>query len=665
MTFLKIRENPLIYDYKAKIIQRIEKSQVVVIEGETGNQIPHWCLEVSNVSRVVCTQPRRIAAINLAKRVSHEMRVSLGGDDVGYVVRFENKTSLSTSLKYMTESTLLRQIMTDRYLNSYDVIVIDEVHERRMVTDILIGVIKGILPCRPDLKVNICKFRDFFKNCDSFKVPGKIHPIETKFWDEVIERVKFPEDDAKHFEQYVIRAINVVMEICITEREGDILVFVTGRDEIDYICGLLEKLVIDPTYSQHLGQIDVIPLYGELPYSSQQRIFADSPSSSGGKISRKCIIATNIAETSITIEGIDFVVDSGKVKMSLLLQKYYMYYMMPVEISKSSAYQRACCAGKTQPGKCYRLYTLKEYNAMPEDTVPEILRCDLVSEILRLILIGIDIEKFDYIDKPHSASLQLALDRLKQLNAIDDCNQITLIGRQMAKFPLDAEVARMLVASKEYSCQSEILILASMLSGNRPGNVFVGKTTGCIFQPDKDEFTHPSGDHLTYIKVFTQYTFHGCSEGWCFDNKLNFKILSNAKTIYDQLKRIMLELKLMGSQCCNKAEDSNILKAIVAGNICQMAQYGILPFGSGAKQQYITVWGNNSVALHPSCCLSSTSGSYPLLTYSTCMKTNTKHCYISTVSVIEKGLYQEVASAIGAPPLPEIDFTIKLDWIKD
>ena len=225
------------------------------------------------------------------------------------------------------------------------------------------------------------------------------------------------------------------MEICITEREGDILVFVTGRDEIDYICGLLEKLVIDPTYSQHLGKIDVIPLYGELPYSSQQRIFADSPSSSGGKISRKCIIATNIAETSITIEGIDFVVDSGKVKMSLLLQKYYMYYMMPVEISKSSAYQRACCAGKTQPGKCYRLYTLKEYNAMPEDTVPEILRCDLVSEILRLILIGIDIEKFDYIDKPHSASLQLALDRLKQLNAIDDCNQITLIGRQMAKSP--------------------------------------------------------------------------------------------------------------------------------------------------------------------------------------------------------------------------------------
>ena len=640
MASMKIRENPLIYDYKAEIIQLIEMSQIVVIEGETGNQIPQWCLEVLNMSRVVCTQPKRISAINLANRVSREMGVSLGEDGVGYVVRFENKTSLSTSLKYMTEITLLRQIMTDKYLNGYDVIIIDEAHERRMVTDILLGLIKGILPHRPDLKVvvvsvthNISKFLDFFKNCKSFKVPRKIHPIETIFGTAVTERATFSVDEANHFEKYVIRAINVVMEICIKERkEGDILVFVTGRDEIEYIRGRLEKLTIDPTYAQHFGQIDVIPLYGELPHSSQQRIFANSPPSVGGKISRKCIIATNIAETSIAIEGIVFVVDSGKVKMSLLLQKYYMYYMMPVEISKSSAYQRTCCAGRTQPGKCYRLYTVEEYNEMPDDTLPEIFRCDLTSEILRLILIGIDIDKFYYIDRPNSASLQLALDRLKQLNAIDDLNQITLIGSQMAKFPLDAEVARMLVASKEYSCQSEILILAAMLSGNRPGNVFVGKT-GWMFQPDRDKFIHPSGDHLTYINVFTKFRFHGCSEKWCFDNKLNFKVLSHTKTIYDQLKRIMLELKLMSSQCCHKAKDSNILKAIVTGNICQLAQYGKSPFPIGAKEVYETVYGNNGVTLHPSCSL---SGTFPLLTYSTCMKTNNRHSYISTVSVIEK-----------------------------
>lgn len=494
---------------------------------------------------------------------------------------------------------------------------------------------------------------------------SKIHQVETKFWDRVNEIAKFSVDDVKHFEQYIIRAINVVMEICIMERkEGDILVFVTGRDEIDYICGRLEKLTVNPTYSQHFGQIDVIPLHGELPYSSQQRIFADCPPSVGGKISRKCIIATNVAETSIRIDGVVFVVDSGKVKMSLLLQKNYMNYMMPVKISKSSAYQRAICAGRREPGKCYRLYTVGEYNAMPDGTRPEILRCDLTSEILRLIVISIDVEKFDYIDKPHSASLQLALDRLKQLNAIDNCNKITLIGSMMAKFPLVAEVARMLVASKEYVCQSEILTLAAMLSGNRPGNVFVRKVTEGIVQPDKDKFTHPTGDHLTYINVFTQFRFHGCSEKWCYDNKLNFKILNNTKTIYNQLKRIMVELKLMDTRCCYKAEDSNILKAIVTGNICQMAQYGILSFASGAKQEYVTVYGDSRVALHPSCCLDATSGSYPLLTYSTCMKTNTRHCYISTVSVVEKELYQEVASATGAPPLPKIDLTFTLDSTK-
>ena len=184
-------------------------------------------------------------------------------------------------------------------------------------------------------------------------------------------------------------------------------------------------------------------------------------------------MATNIAETSITIEGIVFVIDSGKVKLSSLDKKYHMKSLLPVSISRASAEQRAGRAGRTQPGKCYRLYKEEDYKSMAADTIPEILRCDLTSEILRLRVIGIDLSTFKTIDQPDTVSQQLALERLKLLNAVDDQNQVTVIGWQMSKFPLDADVARMLVASQKYSCQSEILTLAAMLSGDRPGSVFV------------------------------------------------------------------------------------------------------------------------------------------------------------------------------------------------
>ena len=679
MAFRKIRENLPIYPYKDQIIQQISSSQVVVIEGETGSgkstQIPQWCLEVSEMSRVVCTQPRRIAAISLATRVAQEMGVALGADDVGYIVRFDNKSSRNTTLRYVTDGILVRQIMTDRCLDNYDVIVIDEVHERRTVTDILIGLVKQVLPFRPELKVvvmsatlNTNKFIQFFQDCEGIKcnhlkIPGKIYPIEKIFWPAVTERVVFTADEAKRFDHYVIYAVNVVMDICITERrEGDILVFVSGRDEIDFICDHLEDLI--PSYARSFGQIDIIPLYGEMPYSSQQKIFSPAPASIGSRISRKCIIATNIAETSITIEGIVFVIDSGKVKLSSLDKNYHMKSLLPVSISKSSAEQRAGRAGRTQPGKCYRLYKEEDYKSMAADTLPEILRSDLTSDILRLKVIGIDLTTFDTMDQPDPASQQLALERLRLLKALDNRNEVTEIGMQMAKFPMDADVARMLVASHTYSCQSEILTLAAMLSGDRPGSVFVlvGKKRREMAQQMRQKFTHVSGDHLTYINVYDQFKQNGYSEDWCYDNYVNFKILNEASTIFEQLENIMLELKLMKSVHYHiPSEDSNVLKAILTGNICHLAQKVLIK--KSYNQEYRTVRGNILVTLHPSTSLNPTSSGYQLLTYSTCLKTNAKRCYISTVSVIEEEWYREVVYATGAPPLPVNDRTINIDMM--
>ena len=671
LDIIRKRDALPIHRYKSQIIDRIRKSQVIVIEGETGSgkstQIPQWCCELENVSHVVCTQPRRIAATSLAIRVSQEMGVKLG-EEVGYEVRFDHKSCPSTTLKYVTDGILLRQLMTNNTLDGYNIVVIDEVHERRVTTDVLIGLIKRLLPVRTELKVVIMSatlntrlFSDFFGGCDHLRIPGKIYPIEVIYSPSVLERTRIEEKDKKRFENYVSHAINLIMDICISEKEeGDILVFVTGRDEIDFICDNLEDLL------HSSGHIDVIPLFGELPYSSQQRIFAPPPKTVLGKIGRKCIVATNIAETSITIDGIVFVIDSGRVKLSSVSNSSHMKSLLPVLISQSSAVQRAGRAGRTRPGKCYRLYDKAVFDSMAKDTLPEILRSDLTNIILHLKVIGINLHTFESIDQPNPDAMKIALENLHLLNAINPVtNEVTGIGHSMARFPVDCEISRMLVASYTYSCQYEILTLAAMLSGDRPGSVFilVGKKNRERADQLKGQFTHPSGDHLTYINVYNKFQENGYSEYWCHDTFVNFKMLNEARTIREQLSKIMLELKLITAinYIPPKAPDSNILMAILTGNMSRLAQKNPLDIGTSIKQQYLTVKNDLKVTLHPSCALNSQSKNYELLCYTTCIKTNPRQSYISTVSCMEVKWYQDVARATGAPPLPTRAFpTINL-----
>ena len=657
-----------IWSYKNEIIKLIQSSQVVVIEGETGSgkstQVPQWCLELPGIKQVVCTQPRRIAAISLAQRVAQEMDVRVG-QEVGFVVRFEHKAGPKTVLKYVTDGILLRHVIEDRALSRYDVIIIDEVHERRMVTDIVLGVIKDILHYRLDLKViimsatmNVNKFCEFFDNCPHLCIPGKLHPIEISYSPAVIPRCVFNNDDKSKFLQFVFDAINVVIEICLMEKtSGDILVFVSGKDEIDYICNKIGDLVA--AHRDKMGEIAVIPLYGDLPYNSQQRIFGPSPPSTFGKIGRKCIVSTNIAETSITIDGVVFVIDSGKVKLSSVLGTSHLKSLLPVDISQSSADQRAGRAGRTRPGKCYRLYSKANFDKLEKDTVPEILRCDLTSIILQLKVMGIDIEHFESVDPPTPEAFAQAIMNLKQLNALDSLEAVSSIGVKMSRFPVDADVARMLVASQVYNCQQDIITLAAILSCDRPSNVFmVEKKEKEKAKLCKDKFCHPLGDHITYINVFNIFKSTGHSEAWCRENFINYKLLSESNTIRNQLTSLMCELGLMKTRSIllSGLNDKNITKAILAGSLGNIAH--IQKKSKSYKQHYTTQRDKLTVTLHPSSILDPKSSSYPSLFYYSCMQTVPKQFSICIVSILDGVLLSEVMTACKAeqretfPPSP-------------
>ena len=649
---------------KDRIISKISTSQVVVIEGETGSgkstQVPQWCLELPGIKQVVCTQPRRIAAISLAQRVAQEMDVRVG-HEVGFVVRFEHKVSPKTVLRYVTDGTLLRKTMKDRALSSYDVIIIDEVHERALVTDVLLGLIKDILPARPKLKViimsatmNVNKIRDFFDNCPLVHIRGKLYPVQMIYSPTVPPRCLVSREGKSKFLSFVFKIVDVIMEICLMEKtQGDILVFVPGRDEIEFICKSL-KNIIENGYERRMGEIVIIPLYGTLPYKNQRRIFYPTPPSKHGRISRKCIVSTNIAETSITIDGVVFVIDSGKVKLSSVLGTSHLKSLLPVDISQSSADQRAGRAGRTRPGKCYRLYSKANFDKLEKDTIPEILRCDLTSIILQLKVMGISIEHFESVDPPTPEAYAQAIMNLKQLNALDSLEAVTSIGVKMSRFPVDADVARMLVASQVYNCQQDIITLAAILSCDRSNNVFmVGKKETEKAKLCKDKFCHPLGDHITYINVFNIFRSKGHSEVWCRENFINYKLLMEAKMIRDQLVNKMLKLGPMTSCYKYSTRPRDVLKAILTGTFYNNAR--ILKSSKSSrssKQRYVTMRDEIKATLHPSCILDAKSKSYPLLCYHSCIETVPRHPTLSIVSVIDKELLSEISESSRLESVP-------------
>ncbi|KAI0562966.1 pre-mRNA splicing factor ATP-dependent RNA helicase PRP43 [Gracilaria domingensis] len=640
------RQELPVYEAKQRVLDALSESQVVVLQGETGSgkttQVPQFLVEsgyIDDDKIVACTQPRRVAAISVAKRVAEEMDVRLGAQ-VGYSIRFEDRTSKDTVLKYLTDGMLLREAMHDHDLTQYSALILDEAHERTLSTDVLMGLIKSVIKRRKDLKVivmsatlNAEQFQTYFDNAPLLSVPGRMFPV-------AIHYSQSPERD------YVEAAIRVVTDICRSEPPGDILVFLTGEEEIEETCYRLSS--ITASRERIDGPVQVLPLYGSLPTDRQQLVFGPPPGPlfPGGRPGRKVICATNIAETSLTIDGVVYVVDSGFSKQKLYNPRVRVESLLVQGISRASAKQRAGRAGRTRPGKCFRLYTEDAFHKeLSETTHPEILRSNLGNVVLQLKKLGIDdLVHFDFMDPPAPETMMRALELLNYLGALDDEGDLTDFGSTMSEFPLDPESAAALIHSPEYNCSEEIVSIVAMMSS--AGNCFVrtrhqGKKRGKYHNPHR-QFQHSDGDHLTLLNVY--HAFLECKARserkntlfrWCQENLLNYRALNMADNSRYQIANIMRKcgLPLVSTSDDDRKYSENIRKALLKGFFMQVASKS---FRKG--KSYLTVKDQQSVILHPSCGL---GGIPQWVMYNEFVLTNTN--YIRTCSQVNGTWLLELA----------------------
>ena len=640
---LKTRRDLPVHAQREEFLKIFHSTQIMVFVGETGSgkttQIPQFVLydEMPHLTgkQVACTQPRRVAAMSVAARVADEMDVELG-EEVGYNIRFENNSGPKTILKYMTDGMLLREAMEDHDLTRYSCIILDEAHERTLATDILMGLLKQVSVRRPDLKIIIMsatldaeKFQNYFNNAPLLAVPGRTHPVEIYYTPE------FQRD-------YLDAAIRTVLQIHATEGEGDILLFLTGEEEIEDACRKISLEGDELVREQNCGPLKVYPLYGSLPPHQQQKIFEPAPTNPNpnGRPGRKVIISTNIAETSLTIDGIVYVVDPGFSKQKVYNPRVRVESLLVSPISKASAQQRAGRAGRTRPGKCFRLYTEEAFKKeLIEQSYPEILRSNLSSTVLELKKLGIDdLVHFDFMDPPAPETMMRALEELNYLQCLSDEGDLTALGRLASQFPLDPMLAVMLIGSPAYSCSEEILTIVAMLS---VPNVFVRPA---LARKRADEaklsFAQADGDHLTLINVYEAFISPEASEigthKWCRDNFLSYSSLTSAKNVRNQLQRLMQKYDLQLISQYNQVSEfeywENVKKALVAGFFMQVAKKKL------GNKGYLTVKDNQDVLIHPSTVLSK-EGEW--LIYNEFVLTSKN--YIRTVTVVKPEWLVEIA----------------------
>lgn len=572
-----------IFKLKKELVNAIVENQILVVIGETGSgkttQITQYLAEVGFTSRgkIGCTQPRRVAAMSVAKRVSEEFGCRLG-QEVGYAIRFEDCTSPETVIKYMTDGMLLRECLLDPTLSAYSVIMLDEAHERTIHTDVLFGLLKATAQKRKDLKLIITsatldaeKFSTYFLNCPIFTIPGKTFPVEILY-------TKAPESD------YLDAALITVMQIHLSEPPGDILLFLTGQEEIDTACQILFERM--KSLGSMVPELIILPVYSALPSEMQTRIFDPAPPGS-----RKVVIATNIAETSLTIDGIYYVIDPGFCKQKAFNPKIGMDSLIVVPISQAQARQRAGRAGRTGPGKCYRLYTESAFkNELLPTTVPEIQRTNLANTVLTLKALGInDLLGFDFMDPPPVPTLIAAMEQLYSLEALDEEGLLTRLGRKMAEFPLEPQLSKMLIKSVELGCSDEILTIVAMLSVQ---TVFYRpKEKQAQADQKKAKFHQPEGDHLTLLTVYEAWKNNSFSNPWCYENFLQARSLRRAQDIRKQLLTIMDRYKL---DIVTAGGNYNMIrKAVVSGFFAHAAK-------KDPQEGYKTLVDGQPVYIHPS-----------------------------------------------------------------
>lgn len=568
-----------------RLIDEVRKNDTLIIVGETGSgkttQLPQYLYNggfCHDGGTIGITQPRRVAAVTVAKRVAEECGVELG-QKVGYSIRFEDMTSISTRIKYMTDGLLLREALLDPYLSRYSVIVVDEAHERTVQTDVLLGLLKDVQKKRsqktcsesnnngvvkeennvvkPHLvrKLNPLKlivmsasldakgFSEYFGGAKAVHVQGRQFPVDILYTAQ-------PETDC------LDAALVTIFQIHLEEGPGDILVFLSGQEEIESIEGLVrENLKKIPESNQKLL---ILPLFSSLPSEKQLKVFTPAPNGF-----RKVILATNIAETSVTIPGIKYVIDPGLVKVRSYSPDSGIESLIVVKTSKAQALQRSGRAGREGPGKCFRLYPESRFEGLEDSTIPEIKRCNLSNVILQLSALGVDdIIGFDFMEKPDRMAVIRSLELLYLLGALTDEKKLSdPIGQQMARLPLEPNDSKALILASQFDCLEEMLIVVSMLS------------VESIFYAPRDKleesrtviksFSSPDGDHITLLNVYRasleflekNKTENGKEKAeknlrkWCKDNFINSRSLKHARDIYNQIRENVERMGLKIGSC--------------------------------------------------------------------------------------------------------------------
>jgi pre-mRNA-splicing factor ATP-dependent RNA helicase DHX38/PRP16 len=567
------------------LLKVIRDNQVVVVIGETGSgkttQLTQFLHEEGYGSRAMigCTQPRRVAAMSVAKRVSEEMEVKLG-EEVGYAIRFEDCTGPKTKIKYMTDGVLLRESLVDPDLGKYSCIIMDEAHERALNTDVLMGLFKKVLMRRRDLKLiitsatlNADRFSLFYGGAPQFTIPGRTFPVE-------VLHHQSPVDD------YVDVAVKQVLSIHLQSGPGDILVFMTGQEDIEATCEILEERL---ALLDNPPRLEILPIFSQMPADLQAKIFEPAPEGS-----RKVVVATNIAETSLTLDGITFVVDSGYSKLKVYNPKMGMDTLQITPISRANASQRSGRAGRTGKGFAYRLYTEQaEQEEMYGQTIPEIQRTNLANTLLMLKSLGVDnLLDFEFIDPPPTDTMTSSLYDLWALGALNNIGQLTPLGKKMASLPMDPSLSKLVIISVEYGCSEEMLTIVSMLS--IPTVFYRPKERQEESDAAREKFFVPESDHLTLLHVYNQWKSNRFSDAWCSRHFLHPKALRRAKEVREQLVYILESQRITVASC--GGDWDVIRKCICSGYFHQAAKVK----GLG---EYINVRTHVSMQLHPTSAL--------------------------------------------------------------
>ncbi|XP_057657152.1 ATP-dependent RNA helicase DHX33 [Diorhabda carinulata] len=627
------KRNLSVFDKRNKLLELIKRHKTLIILGETGSgkttQIPQYILSarLQDNGKIAISQPRRVAAISVATRVAQEYGHGMSvGDVVGYSVRFEDCTSTKTKIKFLTDGMLLREAIYDRLLMEYTVVILDEAHERTIHTDVLFGIVKRAQKIRedrnlPPLKILIMSatmdvdhFSRYFNNCQAVYLEGRTFPVNIYY-------------TIKPYDDYQTSCVSTFFKIHKeAPPEHDVLIFLTGQEEIESCAHKIRLLSKDPDVEG--PSVRVFTLYAAQPSSQQMNIFQNSPPNT-----RKVVISTNIAETSITIPGIKYVIDSGMVKARSFHPSTGLELLKVQKISHEQAWQRAGRAGRDSEGYCYRLYTRSQFELMRKTTVPEIQRANLGSVVLQLLALGIHANHFDFMDKPPKEAVTAAFDQLKLLGAVEDIDTINLtqLGKRMSKFPLDPRFSKILLASQKYGCVEEALTIVSLLSAE---SILINPVSKIIeAQEVRQKFCSGYGDLLTLLNIYRDFNTIGQNKrrSWCHENFINMRNILHVREIRVQLEQLYKKFDLGTISSCG-GDLNKLRKCLTTGlfmNVAELVKH----------HQYVTLDKKQSVQFHPSSTLHRQQPHLVLFTE----VVQTNKCYLRGLTTIEPDWLQEIA----------------------